>query len=116
FAMNSASRATPTDEQVWQVLGLRLTPAPETQVQALQPRYRGGMRVTEVRPNSLASRHGIQPGDILVGLHDWETVNFEDVSWILSHPKFSTFDSLKFYANRCQETLWGDLQLTTRTQ
>ena len=60
---------------------------PPAQLGVFRNRYRGGMRITEVRPDSPAARQGIRPDDILVGLHVWETVNVENISYILHHPK-----------------------------
>jgi serine protease Do len=77
------------------------------------PRYRGGMRVTGVRPNSPAARNGIKKDDILVGLHIWETVNIENVDYVIGHPQLRSFSPLKFYVLRGDETLWGHLPVTS---
>ena len=67
-------------ERSWEQLGLRLAPAVSSTVQQLQPRYHGGLLVQEVRFGSPASDKGIRPGDILVGLHIWETVKPDNFS------------------------------------
>src|SRR5262249_8259299 len=67
-------------DQAWAKLGLRLTPIPTIKFKELKNKfdrldsYRGALRVAEVRPGSPAAKEHLQPGDLLVGLHIWETV------------------------------------------
>lgn len=106
---------SPTDDsavfEAWTRFGLRLSRLSERERRLVGEQYRGGLRIAAVRPKSPASKNGIQPGDILVGLHIWETVNYENVSYVLEHPQLSTFDPLKFYIIRNHETLYGYLRL-----
>ena len=99
------------NEKFWKLFGFKVTPLPDNEKSLVGPRYRGGMRVTSVRPNSPATTNGIQQGDILVGLHIWETVNFENVNYVVEHPQLRTFAPIKFYVLRGEETLWGHLPL-----
>ncbi len=99
------------DDQVWRVLGLRLAKISTAQLDTFRTRYRGGMKVVDVRGDSPAAQNGIQPGDILVGLHIWETTKAEDVSYVVNNPKLVSFDPLKFYVIRGPETLFGSLPL-----
>jgi serine protease Do len=69
------------------------------------------MKITGVRPGSPAESNGLQEGDILVGLHIWETVTADNVSYVLDHPEFSKFAPLKFYILRGPETLYGHLRM-----
>ncbi len=114
FALAEARRqaATP-DERAWEQLGLRLTPAVSDAVRQLQPRYRGGLLVQEVRFGSPASDKGIRPGDILVGLHVWETITADNVNYILDKIEVDRLDQVKFYILRGQETLFGHLASDT---
>lgn len=98
-------------EKCWRLFGVRLSPLSEQEKSIVGPKYRGGMRVTAVRDNSASSLNGIQKGDVLVGLHIWETVNFENVSYVVEHPQLRSFAPLKFYVLRGDETLWGHLPL-----
>jgi serine protease Do len=85
-----------------------LKPISPEEFQAAHPtRYRGGLLVTAVRPNSPAATQGIVPGDVLVGVHIWETVNLENVSYILKRPDFASLNSVKFFILRGDETLYG---------
>jgi serine protease Do len=89
-----------TTDLAMQKLGIQIaTIAPETVTRA-QPTLRGGMLIRAVEGNSLASRAGIQPGDILVGLHQWETATNENVNFVLGHPSLSSFYPLRFYVVR----------------
>jgi serine protease Do len=76
-----------------------------------QTRYRGGLSVVAVRPNSPAATQGIAPGDVLVGMHIWETVTLENVAYILNRPDFAGLSSVKFFILRGEETLYGHLPL-----
>ena len=100
-------------ERSWEQLGLRLAPAVSSTVQQLQPRYHGGLLVQEVRFGSPASDKGIRPGDILVGLHIWETVKPDNVSYILDQIKSDQLETVKFYILRGRDTLFGHLTSDT---
>ena len=111
-ASSSSSTVTSSTNRVWSALGVQLSKVRD-RTKLAGSRYRGGMRVISVRRNSPAARNGIRTGDILVGLHIWETVNPENVSYVLSHPRLSTFNPLKFYIVRKGETLYGHVRLAT---
>lgn len=64
------------------------------------PQLHGGLLVTDVSPGSVAAAAGIQKGDILVGLHLWETLNPDNVAYVLNHKDFATFQPLQFYLAR----------------
>jgi serine protease Do len=102
------------DAKVWDVLGLRLSEEPKTTFQRRNSRYRGGMHVEEVRPGSPAAEEGIQPGDILVGMHKWETASQQDVQYIVSRPSLAQMGKLKFYVLRGQSTLFGHINVATK--
>jgi len=100
-------------ERAWEQLGLRMAPAVADAVRQLQPRYRGGLLVQEVRFGSAASDKGIRPGDILVGLHVWETITPDNVSYILDQIESEQLDAVKFYILRGRDTLFGHLASDT---
>lgn len=100
--------------QAWEVFGLRLSEEPQSTFQRRNTRYRGGMRVESVRPNSPAALEGIQPGDILVGMHRWETASPQDIQYILSRPNFAEMGKIKFYVLRGQNTLYGHLNVASK--
>jgi serine protease Do len=107
-----ASSSKPDD--AWSALGLRLTAEPRTTFQRRSTRYRGGMRVEAVRPDSPAAKEGIMAGDILVGMHRWETASDEDIQYIVNRPNLADMGKIKFYVLRGQNTLYGHLSVVSR--
>jgi len=107
-----------TDEKqhdsVWEVLGLRLDLAPTNRFQNPRSPYRGGMVIVDVRNDSPAAKQGMRRGDILVGMHVWETVSLENVQYVLTHHDFA-HEPVKFYILRGAETRYGYLTLAQRT-
>jgi serine protease Do len=99
--------------QVWDVLGLNLSQEPRSTFERRQTRYRGGMHVDGVRPNSPAAEEGILPGDILVGMHKWETASPQDIQYIITRPNVNQM-KLKFYVLRGQNTLFGHLDMASK--
>jgi serine protease Do len=101
-------------DPVWDVLGLRLEQVQSKNLQQVRTHYRGGLAVTDVRPDSPAASQGIRRGDILVGMHVWETITLDNVTFILGRPDFGQLDPLKFYILRGNETLYGHLRVAQR--
>jgi serine protease Do len=100
-------------QPAWDLLGVELKQiATEDFQKTYQTRYRGGLSVTSVRPNSPAAAQGIIVGDVLVGMHIWETVSLENVSYILKRPDFASLSPVKFFILRGEETLYGYLPLS----
>lgn len=110
-AQTPVAVAATSTEKSWDVLGMKLTSIPNgTNLLANQP-YRGGLLVTDVRVTSPADSNGIKKGDVLVGLHVWETVTQNNVDFVLDHQDFKTINPLKFYILREGETLYGHFQI-----
>jgi serine protease Do len=110
-----ATTYTPSGDPLWDVLGLELKPISQTDFQRrFQTRYRGGLAILDVRPNSPAAAQGIHPGDVLVGMHIWETVSLENVAYIISRSDFATINPVKFFILRGNETLYGYLSVNTK--
>ncbi|MBL9084429.1 MAG: PDZ domain-containing protein, partial [Planctomycetales bacterium] len=107
--------ATSTD-RAWNILGMKLETVPQRQFASYRTRYRGGLVVTEVRQDGPAAKQGIRRGDILVGMHIWETITADNVSYILDRPDFATLEPVKFYIVRGTETLYGHMSVARNTQ
>jgi serine protease Do len=108
--------ATGYDTAAWNVFGLKLSEEPKATFARRNTKYRGGMRVDEVRADSPAARQGILPGDVLVGMHGWETASAQDIQYIVSRPDLSEQGKLKFFLLRGQNTLYeGFLSLAPST-
>jgi serine protease Do len=103
-----------TGDDVWTVLGLRLDAVPAETFRRYATRYRGGLKVKDVRVGSPAHVQGIRRGDILLGMHVWETVSVDNVLYILNRSDFEEFNPVKFYILRGQETLYGDMRVSRR--
>jgi len=104
-----------TADKCWDLLGLKLEKAEDGFPLPNQP-YRGGMRVTAVRSGGPAETNGIREGDVLVGLHIWETVSSDNVDYVLNHPQLQTLGPLKFYIVRDGETLFGHFRIAAVAQ
>lgn len=104
----------PAVSPAWEVLGMELKPLSSAEFrQKYQTRYRGGLVVTDVRPGSPASEQGIRSGDVLVGMHIWETVSTDNVAYILKRPDIDTINPVKFFILRGSETLYGYMSVST---
>ncbi len=99
----------------WEVLGMALKPMPASEFRVRNTRYRGGLLVTDVRPGGPAAEHGVQGGDVLVGMHIWETTSLDNVGYILRRSDLSTLAPLKIYVLREGETLYAHLPLAVQT-
>ena len=104
-------------EQAWDVFGLKLSAIPEPDFRQLssQTQYRGGLRITDVRPSSPAYREGIRQGDVLVGIHNWQIVSLENVAYVLKRPDLDDMNPVKFYILRGDQALYGMLKLASHT-
>jgi hypothetical protein len=93
--------------------GLGLSEEPQSTFANGQSRYRGGMRINRVSPNSPGAQAGILPGDILVGMHQWETATKKDVEYVRSQLNLGQMGKVKFYVLRGQNTLYGHLRVAS---
>jgi serine protease Do len=106
-------QADATADAVWDVIGLKLKPVASRQFRQVSTKYNGGLTVVSVRPKSPAAQQGIRAGDILVGMHIWETISVDDVLYTLNRPDLAEFNPVKFYILRKGETYSGRLALST---
>ena len=113
LALQTRRETLTAEDRCWQELGLRVDFMPTAKVQKLQSRYRGGLLVKDVRTKGPASEQGIREGDILVGLHVWETISYENVTYVLDKAQEDNLGPLKFYVLRGRETLFGHLTSDT---
>ncbi|MGE3240355.1 MAG: hypothetical protein AB7I57_04770, partial [Pirellulales bacterium] len=58
---------------------------------------------------------GIRSGDILVGMHGWETASNQDIDYIVTRPNLSEIGSMKFYVLRGKTMLYGHLDMAAVT-
>jgi serine protease Do len=104
------ARAKGPVNPMWEILGLELKPmAPQEFRERFHTEYRGGLTVAAVRPQGPAAEQGVRRGDVLVGMHIWETVSLENVQYIMNRADFANLSPVKFYILRGSETLYGFL-------
>lgn len=98
-------------ERIWNRLGVKLTALNEGDLKQANSRYRGGLKVLEVRESGPAWQEGICSGDVLVGLHRWETISLENIGFILDQQEVSKDEPVAFYITRGMESLHGQVRL-----
>lgn len=107
-AADGSSGPPPTDV-IWQKLGVKLAPVGADAVLKANPQLHGGLTVRDVAAGGVAGQAGIQRGDILIGLHQWETLSVDNVAYVLTHPDLATFSPLKFFVLRDGQVRRGTL-------
>lgn len=85
---------------VWKRLGIRVEAVAADAVVKVNRELRGGLLITDVKDDSPAARAGFQRGDILIGLHTWETITSDNASFVVNHPDLASFSPLKFFLIR----------------
>ena len=93
----------------WEGIGVKLRPVGAADARLTGLPYHGGMEIIDVRNGSPAAANGMQSGDILVGLHSYETVTQDNVDYVLNSPQLRSIRPLKFYIVRKGETLFGNM-------
>jgi serine protease Do len=79
-------------------------------VQKVNSELNGGLMVTDIQSEGLAARSGIQRGDVLIGLHLWQTASLDNVLFVINHPDAASFGPIKFWIIRGGEMQQGKLQ------
>ena len=97
---------------VWRRLGLELAEGQNRdEVNQVSTQLHGGLRIMRVAANGVAGQAGLEKGDILVGLHIWETLTLKDIRFVLQQPMLSQSSSIRFFAVRDRRLLRGSLDL-----
>lgn len=102
---------TSIQDQVYRIIGLRLEVADASRVRENDASYKGGLRITAVRHGSAAYNAQIQTGDVLVGMLEWQTPNWDDLAWVLKRDEFKATSSPKFHIMRGKEVFWGTMDI-----
>ncbi|MBX9678341.1 MAG: trypsin-like peptidase domain-containing protein [Gemmataceae bacterium] len=106
------ARPVAQTDGVWARLGIELSPVGAPAVASVNRQLQGGLEIAAIDASGLAARSGLRKGDILVGLHQWETVSSENVMYVLNHPELGTFNPLPFFIIRQGQVRRGAIQLT----
>jgi serine protease Do len=102
-------RPASTVDLAWTKLGVQLAAIPTDYVTRLNHQLHGGMEIVNVRADGAAAKAGLKKGDILVGLHQWETLSMDNVTYVLSHPDLTTFNPMSFFILRGGQVRRGNL-------
>ena len=121
LAMQTEARSRQSlsvSELAWEVIGVRAKPVAESTMRRLNNRmrtkYRGGLYISSVRSGSPADQQGMLPGDVLLGIHGWQTASMKDLAGILEHPDMQRGPRAKFYLVRREQTLFGHMELAAK--
>jgi serine protease Do len=106
-SVQTTGHATTPADLVWRRVGVRVVPVGAEAVTGIDRQLRGGLAVQDVADGSPAARAGLQRGDVLIGLHLWESIDLSNVLFVLNHRDLATFNPFKVYFvrdNRVRET------------
>lgn len=107
-------RRADASEVIWKRLGVRLREGTDGfDVSSVSSQLRGGVTISEVASRGAASRAGLMVGDVLVGLQNWETLNTENVAYVLSKSSRDSSGPLRFFAIRAGQIHRGWINLGT---
>ncbi|MGL4465508.1 MAG: trypsin-like peptidase domain-containing protein, partial [Planctomycetia bacterium] len=107
----SAARELSDAEVLWQKLGLRVGKLPVERVKPVYDKLNGGLLLLDVQPGSPFAAAGLQPGDILIGIHEWETIDANNVRFVMQWDQREKNQPLKFHAIRRGALINGTVQL-----
>ncbi len=109
--VNTVVAASPVSGQdvIWRRLGIRIAAADAASVTQANPQLRGGVIIQEIDPDGVAAHAGMQRGDVLIGLHQFETLNPDNVTWILNNPDIANSSPLKFFLIRAGQVRRGTI-------
>jgi len=111
MVLQAAERSKATlAELAWKKLGIVGSPLSGELVARVNRQLHGGLEIAQLNPDGAAARAGIKKGDILVGLHQWETLTLDNVAYVLTNPDLANFLPLSFYIVRGGQVRRGWLQ------
>lgn len=85
---------------VWSVLGIRVVELGNSPFTTMEDSYKGGFRITDIRPGSPAAQQRIQTGDVLVGVQGYKTPSFDDLSWVWTNTNISSQNQVELTVTR----------------
>jgi len=77
--------------------GVKVTAVSKAAVAAVNPDLRGGLYLDEVSAGGPAAAAGLAKGDVLIGVHLWETLTPDHLLHVFGQKDFATFLPLKVY-------------------
>lgn len=92
---------------IWKRFGMRLIRVKGDTVETADSKVRGGLFVLSVSENSPATQAGIRQGDVLIGLHEWEMTQLDNVTYVLKRADLDELLPLQFYVIRDRQVHRG---------
>jgi len=93
-AVERAQPATAADG-IWLKVGLKAAPVGATAVQSVDKQLRGGLWLTDVSNLGAAGKAGLAKGDIILGLHQWESLSLDNLGYVIGHKDLATFNPVR---------------------
>jgi serine protease Do len=104
----ASAEGSAAGDVVWRRIGIKFAAVGPQSVAAVDPQLRGGLYLNDVAAGSAAARAGLAKGDVLIGLHLWESLSADNVTFVLNHKDLATFTPVKAYyvrSGKLRETL-----------
>lgn len=98
-------------EVLWNVLGIRVSVVPADRVKSVHEKLNGGLLLLEVVPGMPADQAGWHPGDILIGIHDWETIDPNNVRYVMQWKELAQNQPVKFHMARSGKIDIGNIRI-----
>jgi serine protease Do len=98
----------------WHLLGLKLKQLSQKEFRNYynsKSSIEGGLVVVSVRQDGPAAKLGIQKGDILVGMHVWQTRSLDNLSWILNRSNLTSHNPIRLTIIRNNEMMDGRMSI-----
>ncbi|QDU64786.1 putative periplasmic serine endoprotease DegP-like precursor [Planctomycetes bacterium Pan216] len=99
------------DEVLWRIFGISTRSVPASRVEGVHDDLNGGLLLLDVASGSAASRSGFQPGDILIGLHDWEMIEPENVRYVMQWDELTSHQPVKYHVIRDGKIVSGSMRV-----
>lgn len=99
------------EEALWQVLGIQVRTIPADRVSGVHNRLNGGLLLVQVREGTPAAQAGFQAGDVLIGLHEWETIEANNVRYVMQWDQLSKNQPVKYHLIRDGKLQSGTIQI-----
>jgi serine protease Do len=96
-ALAAEAKPAATVDTITRRMGLKLAPVNRDVVTRIDTQLRGGLTITDVTAGSSAAKAGLVRGDVVIGFHQWEAINLDNVHFVLNHKDLPTFNPVKTF-------------------
>lgn len=85
------------DDAIWFKVGIKAVPVGANLVAGADKQLRGGLWLSEVGLGTPAAKAGLAKGDVVVGLHQWEALSLDNVTFVMNHKDLASFNPVTVY-------------------